>query len=95
MAVSAVNLLAQVRDESHRFAITHHRKLRQKRGAASPLDGIPGIGSKRKMALLKHFGSFRAIREATLEELKAAPGLPGKVAEEIFGRLHGGEQVAS
>ncbi|MBI5694618.1 MAG: excinuclease ABC subunit UvrC [Nitrospirae bacterium] len=87
---AAVNLLAQVRDESHRFAITHHRKLRQKRGAASPLDGIPGIGAKRKLALLKHFGSFRAIREATLEELKAAPGLPGKVAEEIFGRLHGG-----
>ncbi|HEY3347826.1 MAG TPA: excinuclease ABC subunit UvrC, partial [Nitrospirota bacterium] len=85
---AAVNLLAQVRDESHRFAITHHRKLRQKKGAASPLDDIPGIGRTRKMQLLKYFGSFRAIRETDLEGLKAMPGLPAKVAEEIFNRFN-------
>ena len=81
---AAVNLLANVRDESHRFAITYHRKLRHKKGAASPLDDIPGIGKKRKLQLLKHFGSFRAIREAGIEDLKAVPGLPDKVAEEIY-----------
>ncbi|MGA2192216.1 MAG: excinuclease ABC subunit UvrC [Nitrospirota bacterium] len=80
---AAVNLLAQVRDESHRFAITHHRGIRQKKGAVSPLDDIPGIGKKRKMQILRHFGSFRAIREADFEALAAVPGLPRKVAEEI------------
>lgn len=86
---AAVNLLAQVRDESHRFAITHHRNLRAKRAAKSPLDDIPGVGKTRKHQLLKHFGSFRAIREATLDELNAMPGLPGNVAAAIYEALHG------
>lgn len=90
---AAVNLLAQVRDESHRFAITHHRKLRGKKAAKSPLDDIPGIGKKRKMQLLKHFGSFRAIREASLDELKAVKGMPEKVAEEIHGRVGDGTKT--
>jgi len=85
---AAVNLLAHVRDESHRFAITHHRKLRQKRAESSPLDNIPGIGKKRKAQLLKHFGSFRAIREATLDALAAVPGLPKKTADEILKSIH-------
>lgn len=84
---AAVNLLARVRDESHRFAITYHRKLRSKKGIASPLDDIPGVGKKRKMQLLKHFGSFRAIREADIDTLCAMPGLPKKTAEEIFNTL--------
>jgi excinuclease ABC subunit C len=86
---AAVNLLAQVRDESHRFAITHHRKLRGKKAAKSPLDDIPGVGKTRKLQMLKHFGSFRAVREATLEELNAMPGLPQKVAEAVFSALRG------
>jgi len=85
---AAVNLLAQARDESHRFAITQHRKLRQKKAASSPLDNIPGVGKNRKLALLKHFGSFRAVREADMETLFAMPGLPKNVAEEIFKTLH-------
>jgi excinuclease ABC subunit C len=86
---AAVNLLAQARDESHRFAITHHRKLRHKKAAASPLDDIPGIGRKRKMQLLKHFGSFRAIREAEHDALHAVPGLPKKIVDSIYSSLHG------
>lgn len=85
---AAVNLLAQVRDESHRFAITHHRKLRHKKAAASPLDDIPGIGNKRKTQLLKHFGSLRAILEARMDALLAVPGLPRKLAESIYSSLH-------
>ncbi len=88
---AAVNLLAAVRDESHRFAITQHRKLRQKKGISSPLDNIHGIGKKRKTQLLRHFGSFRAIREATLEDLENVPKLPKKVAEEIFRKLKNNE----
>jgi excinuclease ABC subunit C len=91
---AAVNLLAAVRDESHRFAITQHRKLRQKKGLASPLDGIEGIGKKRKTQILRHFGSFRAIREASLEDLQKMPGLPKKVAEAIFEKLREKEKQA-
>ncbi|MHB8174026.1 MAG: excinuclease ABC subunit UvrC, partial [Nitrospirota bacterium] len=85
---AAVNLLAAVRDESHRFAITQHRKLRHKKGFKSPLDDIGGVGKKRKTQLLRHFGSFRAIREATVGDLEKVPKLPKKVAEEIFNRLN-------
>ena len=84
---AAVNLLAAVRDESHRFAITQHRKLRLKKGISSPLDNIQGIGKKRKTQLIRHFGSFRAIREAAVEDLENVPKLPKKVAEEIFNKL--------
>ena len=84
---AAVNLLAQVRDESHRFAITHHRKLRGKSAAYSPLDDIPGIGKKRKMALIKKLGSLRKVKEASLEELTAVPGIPRNVAEAIYQAL--------
>ena len=84
---AAVNLLAAVRDESHRFAITQHRKLRNKKGLQSPLDDIEGIGKKRKTQLLRHFGSFRAIREAAVEDLEKVPRLPKKVAGEIFDKL--------
>ena len=85
---AAVNLIARVRDESHRFAITSHRKLRQKRAVSSPLDNISGVGRKRKMELLRRFGSFKAIREADMETLAAMPGLPRKVAEEIYNAIH-------
>ncbi|MBT2693107.1 excinuclease ABC subunit UvrC [Bacillus sp. ISL-55] len=79
-------LLQRIQDEVHRFAITFHRQLRGKSAFQSLLDDIPGIGEKRKKALLKHFGSVKKMREATLEELNAA-GLPANVAEELYQKL--------
>ena len=65
----ALHILQRARDEAHRFAISYHQKLRRKEGIASILDGIPGIGPKRKRALIKKFGSIEAIKEASIEEL--------------------------
>ncbi|MFT9600357.1 helix-hairpin-helix domain-containing protein, partial [Mesobacillus sp.] len=79
-------LLQRIQDEVHRFAITFHRQLRGKSAFQSLLDDIPGIGEKRKKALLKHFGSVKKMKEASLEELNAA-GLPANVAEELFQKL--------
>ncbi|HAQ06739.1 MAG TPA: excinuclease ABC subunit C, partial [Bacillus bacterium] len=79
-------LLQRIQDEVHRFAITFHRQLRGKSAFQSLLDDIPGIGEKRKKALLKHFGSVKKMREATVEELNAA-GLPANVAEELHNKL--------
>jgi len=73
-------LVQRVRDEAHRFAITHHRARRRKAGVASQLDGIPGVGPARRKALLKAFGSLDAIRAATVEQLAAVPGIPSTVA---------------
>jgi excinuclease ABC subunit C len=72
-------LVQRIRDEAHRFAITHHRKVRSKKALSSPLDSVEGIGPSRKRALLKRFGSLQGIREASLEELRSA-GVPEKVA---------------
>jgi excinuclease ABC subunit C len=74
-----------VRDEAHRFAITYHRKLREKRAIASELDEVPGIGETRKKALLRHFGSVEKIKQATAEELAAVKGMTKKAAGEIVG----------
>ncbi|MBC7236471.1 MAG: excinuclease ABC subunit UvrC [Chloroflexi bacterium] len=76
-------LLQRIRDEAHRFAVSYHRKLRQKQGVKSFLDGIPGIGPKRRQALLDRFGSLEAIRQASVEELAAVPGMTRKAAEEM------------
>jgi excinuclease ABC subunit C len=70
----ALRLLQRIRDESHRFALTYHRKLRKKRTIASELDNIPGIGAKRKELLLRHFGSLKAIKEASPKELARIVG---------------------
>jgi excinuclease ABC subunit C len=75
--------LMRVRDEAHRFAIAYHKKLRTKKAFESELDSIPGIGKKRKTMLLEHFGSVSAIREATIEEISALPGMNRKTAEEL------------
>src|SRR4051794_32811683 len=83
-----LQLLQRVRDEAHRFAITHHRTRRDKAMTTSVLDDLPGIGPTRKRALLKHFGSPEAILAAGREELEAVPGLPGKTAREVFTFLH-------
>jgi len=87
---SVTHLVARVRDEAHRFAITYHRKLREKRAVHSELDDIPGIGEVRKMALLRHFGSMEKIRQASPEELAAVKGMSRKVAEEIVNHYQGG-----
>ncbi|MFN2245361.1 MAG: excinuclease ABC subunit UvrC [Anaerolineae bacterium] len=76
-------LLQRVRDEAHRFAITYHRQVRGRQTVVSQLDGVPGIGPKRRSALLKHFGSIDAIRAATVEELAAVPGMNQKAAEQL------------
>jgi len=80
----ALHLLQRIRDEAHRFALTYHKKLRQKALSQSALMDIPGIGEKKKRALLKHFGSLKQIRNATLEELKSTPGISSKDAERVF-----------
>jgi excinuclease ABC subunit C len=72
-------LVQRVRDEAHRFAITHHRKARSRRALSSPLDSVEGIGPARKRLLLRTFGSLQAIREASVEELVTA-GIPERVA---------------
>ncbi len=77
-------LITRMQDEAHRFAITYHRSLRGKRNLASVLDDIPGVGEKRKKNLLKHFGSFTKIREASVEELQEVEGINRTVAEEIY-----------
>jgi len=75
--------LERIRDESHRFAISFHRKRRGKRFIRSALDSIPGVGKKRKTTLLKHFKSIKKIRAATLEELSTLPGINRKIAEAV------------
>ena len=77
-------LVKQVRDESHRFAITFHRELRGKAMTTSVLDTVEGIGPKRKKALLKHFGSFSKLKTASLDEIRASGVLPSQVAEDLF-----------
>ena len=83
-----LQLLQRVRDEAHRFAITHHRIRRDRAMTASILDELPGVGPARKRALLTHFGSPDAILAASREELESVPGLPGKLAREVYRELH-------
>jgi len=73
-------LVQRVRDEAHRFAITHHRQRRRRAGVASQLDSIPGVGPARRRSLLKAFGSLDGIRAASVEQLAAVPGIPHTVA---------------
>ncbi|HEX5052187.1 MAG TPA: excinuclease ABC subunit UvrC [Planctomycetota bacterium] len=81
-------LIAALRDEAHRFAITYHRKQRGR--IASELDDVPGVGPTRRRALLRHFGSLAALRAASKEQLRGMPGLPAAVADAVFARLRGG-----
>jgi excinuclease ABC subunit C len=83
-----LQLLQRVRDEAHRFAITHHRIRRDKAMTDSLLDDIPAIGPARKRALLKHFGSPDAVLSAGRDELEGVPGLPAKVGREIYVHLN-------
>jgi excinuclease ABC subunit C len=83
-----LQLLQRVRDEAHRFAITHHRIRRDRAMTSSVLDELPGVGPARKRALLAHFGSPDAILSASREELESVPGVPGKLAREMYRELH-------
>lgn len=85
---SSLYLVKRVRDEAHRFAIEYHRNLRAKAMTASVLDDIPGVGPKRKKALLSHFGSLKRLRAATADEIAAVPGVPADVATDIVVMLH-------
>jgi excinuclease ABC subunit C len=80
-------LLQRIRDEAHRFAITYHRKLRGKSTLASPLEQVAGIGKKRRLQLLKKFGSLEKIRSASLEDLQALPGITESLAQKISAQL--------
>ncbi len=79
----ALFLLMRIRDEAHRFAITYHKKLRGKRALISELDGVPGIGAKRKKELIKHFGSISKIKKGSVDEIASVAGLNKKLAEEL------------
>jgi excinuclease ABC subunit C len=79
----ALYLVQRIRDEAHRFAITYHRNVRQKAGIRSALDGVPGIGPKRRQALLRKFGSVARIREASADDIAATPGFTRALAEKV------------
>ncbi len=89
---SALKLLQQIRDESHRFAVTYHRTLRSKRQVLSELEQIVGLGAQRRKLLLEYFGSVRQIRTASLADLKAVKRLPPAIAEAVYQHFHGKEQ---
>jgi excinuclease ABC subunit C len=83
----ALLLLRRIRDEAHRFAISYHRRLRAKRSLSSVLDEIPGVGPKRKAALIKQYGSVQRILESSPEEIAASTGLSGSLAERVVEHL--------
>ena len=85
---AASHLIQQVRDEAHRFAITGHRGRRQKAAVQSVLEDIPGVGARRRRALLTHFGGLQGVRKAGIEELSGIPGINRQLAGRIFRALH-------
>ena len=89
---NALHLIQRLRDEAHRFAITHHRSLRTKASVASRLDSVPGVGPTRRKNVLKHFKTVEALKAATVEEIAEVPGLPQAVAENIWNTLHAEEE---
>ncbi len=80
--------IQRLRDEAHRFAIGTHRRGRSKARLTSALDGVPGIGAKRKKALLLHFGSAGAVARAGVNDLAAVPGISETVARRIYAHFH-------
>ncbi len=84
----ALHILQRVRDEAHRFAITYHKNLRSKQALRSELEDIPGVGAGRRTQLLRHFGSLKQIREASLPELQSVPGLPDRIAKAVYDHFH-------
>ena len=86
-----MQLIRRIQDEVHRFAITYHRSLRDKRTLHSVLDDIPNVGEKRRRALLMKFGSVDNIKNATLEQLLETPSINNKAAESICQYFNGNE----
>jgi excinuclease ABC subunit C len=86
-------VLARIRDEAHRFAVTFHKSLRRRRTLRSALEDVAGVGPKRKRELLKRFGSLKKVREATVEELAAAPGMTRAAAKAVRSFFDEGEPV--
>jgi excinuclease ABC subunit C len=84
----ALYLLQRIRDEAHRFAITYHRQLRGKRMTTSVLDGVAGLGPTRRTRLVKELGSLKAVRAASLDDLKALSWLPDAVAQAVYEKVH-------
>lgn len=84
-----MHFLMQLRDEAHRFGITFHRKKRSKRHLVSPLLSVPGMGPKRRLALLRHFGSYDAASHASVEQLRQVPGLPDAMADALHAFFQG------
>lgn len=87
----ALHLMERIRDEAHRFAITYHRSLRQKRALFSILDQIPGVGEKRKRALFDAFTTLEEMKAADVETLASVPGMSRPAAEAVYGHFHKGE----
>ena len=94
-ASQGLYLLQRIRDEAHRFAITYHRQLRSTRTFRSVLDTIPGIGPKRKKALIRHFGSARAIASASVEDLTEVAGISRDLAEQVKEHIGSGRAEAA
>ena len=84
----ALHLIQHIRDEAHRFAITHHRQRRGKVRSTSPLEQIPGVGPKRRKALLLHFGGLQELESASAADIARIPGVSLQLAEHIYGHLH-------
>jgi excinuclease ABC subunit C len=85
---AALNLVLQVRDEAHRFAISGHRAQRAKKRRTSPLEGIEGLGPKRRQTLLKHFGGIQGITQAGVEDIAKITGISKKLAQNIYDEFH-------
>lgn len=85
---AALHLIQQVRDEAHRFAITAHRQRRSRTRTTSPLEGLPGIGPKRRQQLLRHFGGLQGLARAGVEDLSRVPGISRQLAQSIYDAFH-------
>ena len=91
---NALHLIQRLRDEAHRFAITHHRKLRGKASVSSRLDGVAGVGEKRKKAILRRFQPVEALKNASVDELAAVDGMTRPAAENVYAMLHAPDDKA-